>query len=166
VSKIPRTLAMRVLDARKIPYEVHLFPDTIRDAEIIAAEVGIPPEQMFKTLVVVPEHDAAARPLLVMIPANAALDLRALARAVGMKSLRMATHSQAEQLTGLKVGGIGALALLNRPFSVYLDASAEGFEQIYVSGGQRGVDLQLAVRDLVAVTGATLLAGITVPKDA
>ncbi len=165
MSKIPRTQAMRALDARKIPYAVHLFPDTIRDAEAVAAALGMPPEQVFKTLVVTPESDVA-RPLLVMIPANAVLDLRALARAVGMKSLRMATHDQAERLTGLKVGGISALALLNRPFIPYLDASAEGFDQILVSGGQRGVDLQLATSALVAVTGATILATITVPKDA
>jgi Cys-tRNA(Pro)/Cys-tRNA(Cys) deacylase len=66
----------------------------------------------------------------------------------------MATYRQAEQLTGLRVGGISALALLNRPFEVYIDESALSFPQILVSGGQRGVDLQLRVTDLLQVTQA------------
>jgi Cys-tRNA(Pro)/Cys-tRNA(Cys) deacylase len=69
----------------------------------------------------------------------------------------MASHEQAEQLTGLKVGGISALALLNRPFEVYLDESATTFAQILVSGGQRGVDLQLNVKDLLALTEARVV---------
>ena len=66
----------------------------------------------------------------------------------------MAGHDQAEKLTGLKVGGISALALLNRPFDVYIDESAASFEQIAISGGQRGVNLQLRVDNLLGLTGA------------
>ena len=68
----------------------------------------------------------------------------------------MATQNEAEKLTGLKAG-ISALSLLNRPFNVYLDESAQAFEQILVSGGQRGVDLQLRVSDLQQVTGAEVV---------
>jgi Cys-tRNA(Pro)/Cys-tRNA(Cys) deacylase len=165
MTKIPRTLAMRVLDARKIAYTVHLYPAMIRDAVEVAAQIGLPPEQVFKTLVVVREDQPNAHPLLVMVPANRALDLRRFAREIGAKSVRMATHEQAEKLTGLKVGGISALALLNRPFTVYIDASALAFAQIAVSGGLRGVDLLLRVADLLAVTGAQPVAAAP-PKEA
>jgi Cys-tRNA(Pro)/Cys-tRNA(Cys) deacylase len=92
-----------------------------------------------------------------MLPASTELDLRTFARAIGEKSVRMATQREAEQLTGLKVGGISALALLTKPFTVYLDASAMALERLYVSGGQRGLDLRLRVADLIAVTRATVV---------
>jgi len=154
VSKKVRTQAMRILDARKVPYTVHVFPDSIRDAAEVAAALELPPAQVFKTLVLLREDETPAHPLLVMAPADAELDLRAVARAIGAKSVRLATYRQAEELTGLKVGGISALALLHRPFLVFIDESARSFEQILVSGGQRGVDLQLRVQDLVQVTQA------------
>ncbi|QBD75325.1 aminoacyl-tRNA deacylase [Ktedonosporobacter rubrisoli] len=157
MAKEARTMAMRFLDARKISYIVHRFPDTIRDAEQVAAELGMDPAQVFKTLVALREDAPQSHPLLVMVPANQHIDLRQLARAVGAKSVRMASHEQAEKLTGLKVGGISALALLNRPFDVYLDEHARAFPQIIVSGGQRGIDLQLAVDELLKITGASLI---------
>lgn len=165
MAKEPRTQATRALDARKITYTVHTFPDTIRDAVAVAAAIGLPAAQVFKTLVVVRDDVSNARPVLVMLPADAALDLRRFAKAIGVKSVRMASHEQAEKLTGLKVGGISALALLNRPFDRYIDESALSFEEILVSGGQRGVDLQLRVADLIATTGAQPIAA-SMPKDA
>ncbi len=163
MTKAPRTQAMRVLAARKIPFQVHTFPETIRDAVQVAASIGYPPAQVYKTLVVLREASGqadgpfptdSAVPLLVMLPADQELDLRAFARAIGTRRARMATHDQAEQLTGLRVGGISALALLNRRFVVYIDKRALDHEEILVSGGQRGVDLQLRVADLIALTGA------------
>lgn len=154
MAKTVRTQAMRALDARKISYRVHVFPDTIHDAVEVAASIEKSPDQVFKTLVVIREDALNAHPLLVMVPANREIDLRLLARELGVKSVRMAGHDQAEKLTGLKVGGISALALLHRPFDIYLDECALRYEQISVSGGQRGVDLELRVNDLLAVTGA------------
>jgi len=152
-----RTQAMRFLDARKITYQVHRFPDKIRDAEQVAAALGMRPSQVFKTLVLLREDAQAAHPLLLMLPADRQVDLRQFARAIQVKSVRMATQNEAEKLTGLKVGGISALALLNRPFNVFLDESALAFEQILISAGQRGVDLQLRVSDLQQVTGAEVV---------
>ncbi len=151
-----KTNAMRALDPRKVPYEAFTFSDAIRSADGVAATLGIPEAEVFKTLVVLPEA-RGTKPMLVLIPANSELDLRKFARAVGEKSVRMATQREAEQLTGLKVGGISALALLGKPFSVYLDASASALDRLYVSGGQRGLDLRLRVADLIAVTGATVV---------
>ncbi len=151
-----KTNAMRALDQRKIPYEAHEFSDAIRSADGVAATLGIPEAEVFKTLVVLPEG-RGKRPILVMLPASTELDLRHFARAIGEKSVRMASQREAEQLTGLKVGGISALALLGKPFTVYLDASATNLNLLYVSGGQRGLDLRLRVADLIAVTGATVV---------
>lgn len=157
MAKKIRTLAMRVLDAQKIPYTVHQFPDTIHNAEEVAAQIGLPAEQVFKTLVVLRADEINAHPLLIMVPANQELDLRHFAQQIGVKAVRMAKHEQAEKLTGLKVGGISALALLNRPFDTYLDASAANFTEIAISAGQRGINLQLKVTDLLNLTDAQIV---------
>lgn len=148
-----RTQAMRVLDAHKIPYTVHLFPDTIHDAVEVADRIDLPPQQVFKTLVVL-QDDANSHPLLVMIPANQELDLRQLAHEIGVKAVHMAAHDRAEKLTGLKVGGISVLALLNKNFTIYIDQSANDFQRIAISGAQRGVNLEIEVSELLNLTGA------------
>ena len=146
-----KTNAMRVLDSRKIPYQVVTYTQEKIPADEVARLVGAPAGQVFKTLVVRREK---GRPLLVMIPADRELDLRALAREIDAKKVAMASQKEAETLTGLVVGGIGALALLNKGFDIYLDRTAEAWDEIYVNGGQRGVNLRLEVDDLVKVTGA------------
>ncbi|MCB8987108.1 MAG: aminoacyl-tRNA deacylase [Ardenticatenaceae bacterium] len=135
-----------------VPHEVTTFPNTMRDAEEIAAWLHLPPGQLFKTLVVT--RPDKGKPLLVMTPANRQLDLKKVAAAIGEKKLGMASHAEAESLTHLQVGSISALALLNRGFEIYIDESALTFEQIYVSGGQRGLDVKVAVADLLRITGA------------
>jgi Cys-tRNA(Pro)/Cys-tRNA(Cys) deacylase len=82
------------------------------------------------------------------------VDLRALAKAVNAKKVKMATHADAEKMTGLQTGGISALALINKGFDVYLDDRADKFEQIAVSAGQRGANVLLGVKDLVRLTRA------------
>ena len=156
-----KTIAIKLLEGKKVKHEVFSYPDHMRDAEEIAVELGIPAGQVFKTLVVLPPGTAgrAAKPLLVMLPADRQLSLKKLARSVDAKKLQMATHTEAEKMTGLQVGGISALALLNRGFAVYLDESARNYEQIFVSAGQRGLDIKLAVADLVKVTGARFVDG-------
>jgi len=151
--KPDKTNAMRVLDGHKIPYVTHTYSPDIHSAEGVAEAVGMPPKRVFKTLVVL---STAARPqrYLAIVPGHRELDLKKLAQATGEKKLRMATQREAEALTGLLVGGISALALLNRGFKVYLDATAQGFDTILVSAGQRGINLQLAVDALISVTNA------------
>jgi Cys-tRNA(Pro)/Cys-tRNA(Cys) deacylase len=157
-----KTNAMRVLEAKKIPYTAHYFSPEIHSAEGVAQAVGVPAERVFKTLVVLPGE---GRPLLAIVPGSAELDLKKLAQATGEKKLRMATQREAESLTGLLVGGISALALLNKGFRVVVDASASRHERILVSAGQRGINLELAPQDLVAITRARL-ADIARPSDA
>lgn len=135
-----------------VDYTLTTFPDTLRDAAEIAELLNIPAAQLFKTLVVISANSKGK--YLIMIAANQQLNLKRFAKAVGEKKLVMATHAQAEKLTKLQVGGISALALKNQPFNIYLEESAKQFEQIYVSGGQRGIDVKLSVADLIQITGA------------
>ena len=152
-SKVERTNATRLLDARRVPYEPLAYDPAIHSAVEVADILGVPPDQVYKTLVVL--HEAPGRrPLLVMIAGNRELELRTLAREIGVKAVRMAPQREAERLTGLQVGGIGALALVNRPFDVYLDRPALAHDWVLVNGGRRGLNVRIAVADLVRLTNA------------
>lgn len=162
-AKGPKTNAMRVLDAHHVAYEAHYYSSEVHSAEEVARIVGAAPAHVFKTLVVLPES-GSGRPLLVMVPANAELDLKLLGQqpGVGEKRLRMATQREAESLTGLLVGGISPLALLQKGFRVFIDDSVLQLDRAYVSGGQRGVNLCLAASDLLTVTRALPVAAASV----
>lgn len=149
--KTPRTNAMRLLDAHQIPYEVLTFSPDIHSAEGVAEALGLDPNTVYKTLVVQRPH---GKPLLVMVAGPQQIDLKTLAASVGEFKLHMATQRDAEALTGLQVGGISALALLNKGFEICIDRAALGLEYIIISAGQRGVNLRLRVQDLLRITGA------------
>ena len=148
-----RTNSMRLLESRRVPYTAHYFSPDIHSADGVAEALSVPAAQVFKTLVALPQR---GKPLLAIVPGDRELDLKALAKAAGDKKVHMATQKEAEALTGLQVGGISALALLDKGFRVFLDASAEGFDTILVSAGERGINLQLPVADLVRLTRARL----------
>ncbi|MEO7001436.1 MAG: YbaK/EbsC family protein [Ktedonobacterales bacterium] len=157
MKKVAKTNAMRALDARHIAYEVFTYPEEIHAAEGVAELLGVPAGHVFKTLVALADQ---SRHLLVVTPGDRELDLRLVARGVGAKAARMAAQREAERLTGLKVGGISPLALLNQPgkrFEVYLDVPGAALDALYINGGQRGVNLHLRVADLLAVTGAQVI---------
>ena len=92
-----------------------------------------------------------------IVAGNREIDLRKLAASLGEKKLKVARHDEAEKLTGLQVGGISALALLNKPFEVCLDRSALDLAQLYVSAGQRGLNVKIGVQDLVQLTKAKVV---------
>jgi Cys-tRNA(Pro)/Cys-tRNA(Cys) deacylase len=146
-----RTNAMRLLDANKVAYEVLSFSPDIHSATEVAGVLGLAPDAVYKTLVVVRGRD---KPLLVMIAAGEQVDLKALAVSVGEKRLHMAAHRDAEALTGLQVGGISALALINRGFEICIDRAAQDLDRVTISAGKRGINLRLSVSDLIRVTGA------------
>lgn len=160
-----KTMAMRALDARHIPYTTFTYPETIHSATEVAALLGVTPGMVFKTLVALAEGGGkdGQRRLLIVTPGDRELDLRLVARAVGAKSAQMAPQREAERLTGLKVGGISPLALLNQRFEVYLDAPGATLDELYINGGQRGVNLRLRVADLLAVTGAQVIEASRAP---
>jgi len=146
--------SMRALEQRKIVYTAHEFPDSIHSADGVADYLGRPRDIVYKTLVVLPP---AGKPMLVMTSGSGELDLKKVAQATGHKKVQMAPHKEAERLTGLQTGGISALALLHKNFPVYLDQSAEKLDKILVSAGKRGVNLELAVKDLIKVTNAKVI---------
>ena len=146
--------SMRILDQQKVSYLVREFPDTIHSADGVADYFGLPREWVYKTLVALPPTN---KPVLVMVAGSRELDLKKLATSTGHKKVQMAPHKEAERLTGLQTGGISALALLHKNFTVYLDQPALELERILVSAGKRGVNLELSVQDLIRVTKAKVI---------
>ena len=154
-----KTNAARLLEARGIEHRVRVYDSerAFHTADEAADLLGVPGGSVLKTLVILRETTGRAKPLLVLVPSDRQVDLKRVGHALGEKRLRMATQREAERLTGLKVGGISALAVRAGAFEVLMDASAAGLERVHVSAGVRGVDLELGVRDLLAVTGGRLV---------
>lgn len=155
VPRVKKLNSMRLLEARSISYEAHYYDPNIRDAEQVAAAVGMPAEEVFKTLVV--ECPARKQPILALLPCDCKLNLKRLARALGEKKVALAPHARAEKLTGLQVGGISALALMRKQWAVVLDAKAMRVEHIVISAGQRGTQLRLKRAALVKLLGCDIV---------
>ncbi|MEN6434579.1 MAG: YbaK/EbsC family protein [Anaerolineaceae bacterium] len=144
----------RLLDSRKVPYQAFELPVEKLGAQKAAEILGVPANQVYKTIVV--QREAKGKPILAVVSGESKVDLKKLASAVGEKKVRLTTQKEAEDLTGLLAGGISPLALLNKGFQVVLDDSAKAFEKIYISGGQRGINILLQVKDLVEITRAKI----------
>jgi len=143
-----------LLDGKKVLYETRTYdPDIFVSAPEVAWGIHMPASQVFKTLVTLPDK---GKPMLAVLPADAELDLKALARAAGVKKAHMALLAQAEKMTGLKKGGISSLALINRGFRVFLDESARNFDVIAMSAGVRGMQVILSPDDFIRLTSARL----------
>ena len=148
----------RLLESRQIAYELHTYDHAagVHSAVDVATSIGLPPERVYKTLVV-QRPEPGQKPLLVMVPGPETLNLKRLAKSVGAKKLRMATHAEAEKVTGLQTGGISPLALINRGFAIYMDHRATVHATIAVSAGERGANISLAPDALIGLTGARLI---------
>jgi Cys-tRNA(Pro)/Cys-tRNA(Cys) deacylase len=144
----------RLLEARKVPFTAYELPEEKLGAEETARQLNVPVEQVFKTIVTL--REAKGKPVLAMIPGPLEVDLKKLARVAGEKKMNLASQREAESLTGLLTGGISPLALLNKPFQVILDETALLFDEIHISGGQRGLNIRLPVRALMDLTAAAL----------
>jgi Cys-tRNA(Pro)/Cys-tRNA(Cys) deacylase len=147
------TPATALLTKRGIRHTVHPYdvaPDTPNYGAEVAAALGVPTGQVFKTLVT--EVDGGLT--VAVVPVTGELDLKALAAAAGGKRATLADRALAERTTGYVRGGISPLGQRRRLPTV-LDASALGFPTVYVSAGRRGLQVQLAPTDLVMLTGAT-----------
>jgi Cys-tRNA(Pro)/Cys-tRNA(Cys) deacylase len=118
-----------------------------------AQALGLPAEQVFKTLVT----SVDGRLVVGIVPVTGQLDLKAVASAVRGKRASMADPAEAQRATGYVVGGISPVGQ-RRPLPTVLDDSALAFDTVYVSGGRRGLDVGLAPADLVRVTGAVVAA--------
>lgn len=152
-----RTMALannvtRMLDARGVRYEVYEVPPEKLSALEVSALLGVSPEVVLKTIVVL--ADAPRKPLLVLVSATAVVDLKKVAAALSEKKVRLPTEAEAEVLTGLQAGGISPLALMNHGFRVLIDTAAHEHASVHVSGGERGINIRLGVDDLARITRA------------
>jgi Cys-tRNA(Pro)/Cys-tRNA(Cys) deacylase len=142
----------RMLAAQKIEFEIHELPNKKLSGLEAADYLGIDPAQMFKTILAL--HPQGGKAILALVPAPTKVDMKALGKAIDAKKALSATQAQAEKLTGLQSGGISPLALIGKGFSVVLDASALNFPHLYLSAGQRGLNVSLAPSALISITKA------------
>lgn len=152
----------RLLDAKKVPYQVFSLPVEKLGAIETARLLGVPAGSVFKTIVVTRQNPK--KPILAVIPGDRQLDLKALAQFLDEKKVILPTEKEAESLTGLQAGGISPLALINKGFQVLIDSQAEVLPELHISGGQRGLNIRLSVRDLARLTNARFCA-ISSPID-
>lgn len=152
----PSTPATLALERAGVPFTPHVYEhhETATNfGEEAAAALGLREEQVFKTLIVSVDGALA----VAIVPVANRLDLKAIAAAVGGKKATLADPALAEKRTGYVVGGISPVGQRSRIRTV-LDESATGYATIFVSGGRRGFDIEIAPSDLLAVTEATTAA--------
>ncbi|SEF50999.1 Cys-tRNA(Pro)/Cys-tRNA(Cys) deacylase [Bryocella elongata] len=151
----PKTNAARLLDGLGISYELRTYDVDPNDltAISVAKKVGLPPEQVFKTLVT----EAAPREhFFAVVPGNQELDLKKLASAAGVRKVELASLKDVEPLTGYIRGGVTVLAA-KKPFPAFADETIELFDIISISAGMRGVQILLSPADYLKATEATLV---------
>jgi len=149
-----KTNATRQLDKLGIHYELREYevdPDDL-SAIKVAGQIGLPPEQVFKTLVARGDTHGI---LMAVVPGDAEVDLKALARISGNRSIELVAVSQLQALTGYIRGGVTALAG-KKDYPVYLDETAQLYDVISVSAGIRGTQILLGPEDYIRVTNATV----------
>lgn len=151
----------RWLDAKKIPYVAFELSPEKRGALETAKLLGIKPDLVYKTIVVT---RIKGKPILAVIPGPNLVVLKLLAKATGEKKVILPTEREAESLTGLQSGGISPLALINKGFQVIIDSAARNIKEIHISGGERGLNIRLGVKDLAEYTHASF-AEISRPEN-
>ena len=158
------TPATAALTRAKIDFTVHTYehdPAASSYGLEAATALGLDPERVFKTLLASVDPSTGSggptRLVVAIVPVSGQLDLKAVAAAVEGKKAAMADPRDAERVTGYVVGGISPIGQ-KKALPTVLDSSATRHETVFVSGGRRGMDLELSPGDLVAVTRATLAA--------
>ena len=147
-----KTNAMRLLDTEGVPYQVREYEVDPQDlaAESVAAKIGLPPGQVFKTLALRGDRNGVC---LAVIPADTELDLKQVTRLTGDRSLSLLPLKEVQPVTGYIRGGVTALAARRR-FPVYVDETIGRFDVISVSAGARGAQILLAPPDYLRLTAA------------
>jgi len=157
-----KTNAVRLLDQLKIPYELRDYevdPDDLA-AETVAAKIGLPPEQVFKTLVARGDRNGTC---MAVIPGDNELDLKALAAASGNRKIQLVPVKELQALTGYIRGGVTALAG-KKDYPVFVDETIELFDVISISAGIRGLQILLSPADYLKAAKATI-ASLSYPKS-
>jgi Cys-tRNA(Pro)/Cys-tRNA(Cys) deacylase len=168
-----KTNAARLLDQMGIHYELRAYevdPDDLA-AETVAAKIGLPAEQVFKTLVARPVGSRASGGtpgkdwhgvVMAVIPGDQELDLKALAAAAKEKKIELAPVKKLQALTGYIRGGVTALAA-KREYPVYVDETIELFDVVSISAGMRGLQILIAPADYLRATKG-IIAALGQPK--
>lgn len=151
--ELVKTNAARLLDREGIAYQLRDYEIDLNDLSAIkvASQIGLPAGQVFKTLV--GKGDLTGI-VMAVVPGNRKIDLKALARLAGNRTVELVATSQLQHLTGYVRGGVTALAC-KKDYPVYLDDSARELGAISVSSGVRGTQILIAPHDFVRVTRAT-----------
>lgn len=149
-----KTNACRILDSLGIAYTLREYEVDPGDlsAENVAAKVGLPPEQVFKTLAVRGDRNGVA---VAVIPGNYELDLKALAHLTGDRKTEMLPLKEVQSVTGYIRGGVTALGM-KKEYPVFADETMELWDEVCVSAGQRGMQIVIAPADYLRATNATL----------
>lgn len=152
MGKEVKTNAVRILDKNKIPYELITYEcDEFIDGLHTAELTGAPVEQSYKTLVM---QGKSRQYYVFVVPIAAEVDLKAAARAVSEKSIEMIHVKDLTAITGYVRGGCSPLGM-KKQFPTVIDATAEAFDEIYVSGGRVGTTIRVGTQDLAKVVRAT-----------
>ena len=149
-----KTNAVRLLDSFGVHYELCEYavdPDDLA-AESVAAKIGLPPEQVFKTLLARGDRNG---PCFAGIPGNYKLDLKALAKLSGDRKVELVPLKQVQPLTGYIRGGVTVLGA-KKDFPVFVDETMELWDVVSISAGVRGTQVLVAPRDYLRITNAAL----------
>jgi Cys-tRNA(Pro)/Cys-tRNA(Cys) deacylase len=151
---VTKTNAMRLLERDGIEHGVAAYPyhEEGMDAHAVAAELGVPPERVFKTLVA---RDDRAEILVFCLPGSTGLDLKKAAGAAGSRKVEMVRAAELFELTGYVRGGCSPIGM-KKTYRTFIDEAAQLFDRIYVSAGVRGLQIEIAWEDLASITGAAL----------
>jgi Cys-tRNA(Pro)/Cys-tRNA(Cys) deacylase len=149
-----KTNTARLLDSLKIDYKISEYEIDESDlsAESVAKKVGLPPEQIFKTLVARGDKTGV---LMTCIPGNAELDLKAIASSSGNKKVEMVHVKEIQQLTGYIRGGVSPIGS-KKSYPIFLDESAMKLPFISISAGQRGIQIFISPGDVIKALNITL----------
>ena len=142
----------RMLDVQKITYTAFEIPAVKLRAIEVSDYLHMPPEDVYKTIVL--RREKGGKTILTVVPATREVDPKKLAVLLKEKKVRVSTQREAEKTTGLLSGGISPLAWIHKGFQVVIDESAIERKTILISGGEQGLQIQLAVQDLIRLTNA------------
>jgi Cys-tRNA(Pro)/Cys-tRNA(Cys) deacylase len=149
-----KTNAMRLLESQGVAFETREYEVDPEDlsAETVARKIELPIEQVFKTLLARGDRNGLC---FAVIPGNTGLDLKALAKGTGDRRIDLVPVKELQGLTGYIRGGVTAMAA-KKDYPVFLDETAELFDVISVSAGQRGLQMLVSPQDYLRVTGAAV----------
>jgi len=148
------TPATIILDGAGVQYTSHKYEHDARNDDYGAESsraLGVPPERIFKTLIIMNEKEYA----VALVPVSDQASMKRIAQVLGSKKCQLTDTRIAEKLTGYVVGGISPLGQKTRQRTL-MDQSALAWETVFVSGGRRGLSLELSPRDLIQLTNSVV----------